>query len=144
MYKQKYSKNTYIFSIILKRNNKKHWSYNLGQNRWKILTPLPPNQGWEIGTFKLPCGVILDFGGGRGGEIIFSNHVTSLFPKKCLYPQVPHSFYFDLVKCSQKVVTSFIPVRYLFYMQKAIGSNKNLRISPEKRILELKNSQKSL
>ena len=41
-------------------------SYNLGQNRWKICTPLPPNQGWENGAFWLLRGFILDFGGDGG------------------------------------------------------------------------------
>ena len=41
-------------------------SYNLGQNRWKICTPLPPNQGWENGAFWLSRGFILDFGGDGG------------------------------------------------------------------------------
>ena len=41
-------------------------TYNLGQNRWKICTPLPPNQGWENGAFWLLRGFILDFGGDGG------------------------------------------------------------------------------
>ena len=33
---------------------------NLGQNRWKIFPPFPPNQGWENGTVWLLRGFILD------------------------------------------------------------------------------------
>ena len=37
-----------------------HIQYNLGQNRWKIFPPFPPNQGWENGTVWLLRGFILD------------------------------------------------------------------------------------
>ena len=41
--------------------------YNLGQNKWKTLAPLPPNQRWENGAFWLLRDFILDLGGGGGG-----------------------------------------------------------------------------
>ena len=36
------------------------WTYNLGQNRWKICTPSPPKQGWENGAVWLLRGFNLD------------------------------------------------------------------------------------
>lgn len=55
------SENSFISHVLMSSNGKIDivdvCTYNLGQNRWEIYTPLPLNQGWQYGAFWLSRGL---------------------------------------------------------------------------------------
>ena len=62
---------TSFFEYRKGHSSKLGQGYNLGQNKWKTLTPLPPNQRWENGAFLPFARLHPWFGGDIDGGLLF-------------------------------------------------------------------------